>query len=132
MMEATAGGRRVVNLSATLGELGTDQPERWTPERLGRRRRAELGRALDHLGGAEFELLGIEPGLWTPEVVISRHQGLLSNIGQELSTGRLVHRLGAETVKSMSSFGPGDPLLEMDPAIDGAALSEVWLYRWTA
>ena len=31
----------------------------------------------------EFKLLGIEPGLWTPEVVISRHQGLLGRIDQE-------------------------------------------------
>jgi len=34
----------------------------------------------------EFELLGITPGRWTPEVVISRHQGLLGNIGTELAT----------------------------------------------
>ena len=72
----------------------------------------------------EFELLGITPGRWTPDVVISRHQGLLGNIGEELSTGRLVARLGAETVKDLSSFGPGDPLLDLDPALDGAALSE--------
>ena len=29
-----------------------------------------------------FKALGIQPQLWTPEVVISRHQGLLGNIGQ--------------------------------------------------
>src|SRR5690606_9772021 len=28
----------------------------------------------------EFELLGIKPGYWTPEVVISRHQGLVGNV----------------------------------------------------
>ena len=72
----------------------------------------------------EFELLGITPGRWTPEVVISRHQGLLGNIGTELATGRRVARLGAATVKSLATFGPGDPLLDLDPAIDRAALSE--------
>lgn len=72
----------------------------------------------------EFELLGITPGHWTPDVVISRHQGLLGNIGAELSTGRRVAALGAEVVKELSSFGPGDPLLELDAAIDGQALSE--------
>ena len=72
----------------------------------------------------EFELLGITPGRWTPEVVISRHQGLLGNIGAELSTGRRVARLGSDAVKSMATYGPGDPLLELDPAIDGAALSD--------
>lgn len=72
----------------------------------------------------EFELLGITPGIWTPEVVISRHQGLLGNIGAELRTGRLVAELGASTVKDLGTYGPGDPLLELDPAIDGEALSE--------
>ncbi|MEM7414227.1 MAG: penicillin acylase family protein [Gemmatimonadota bacterium] len=72
----------------------------------------------------EFGLLGITPGYWTPDVVISRHQGLLGNIGQELTVGRRVAELGAEMVKDLSTFGPGDPLLELDPAIDGEALSE--------
>jgi penicillin amidase len=72
----------------------------------------------------EFDLLGITPGRWTPDVVISRHQGLLGNIGAELSTGRRVADYGAETVKALSSYGPGDPLLELDAAIDGEALSE--------
>ena len=48
----------------------------------------------------EFELLGIEPKLWTPEVVISRHQGLLGNINQELNIGRAVSRIGENKVKS--------------------------------
>ena len=33
----------------------------------------------------EFSLLKIQPGEWTPAVVISRHQGLLGNITQELN-----------------------------------------------
>ncbi|NJD19700.1 MAG: penicillin acylase family protein, partial [Gemmatimonadetes bacterium] len=72
----------------------------------------------------EFRLLGIRPQPWTPEVVISRHQGLLGNIGAELSTGRLVATLGAEKVKHLESFGPGDPILDLDPALDGKALSQ--------
>ena len=80
----------------------------------------------------EFELLGITPGIWTTDVVISRHQGLLGNIGAELSTGRNVARLGADVVKSLSSFGPGDPILELDAALDGEALSEDILGRYNA
>jgi len=72
----------------------------------------------------EFQLLGIRPGVWTPDVVISRHQGLLGNIGSELSTGRLVAALGPETVKRLDDLGPGDPDLTLDPAVDGAALSQ--------
>src|SRR4029078_2069589 len=32
----------------------------------------------------EFQILGITPAPWTPDVVISRHNGLLSNIGEGL------------------------------------------------
>lgn len=70
----------------------------------------------------EFKLLGIEPGLWTPEVVISRHQGLLGNIGEELQTARQVATLGTEKVKELDVFEPGDPDLTIDPAIDPARL----------
>jgi penicillin amidase len=72
----------------------------------------------------EFSLLGIVPGDWTPDLVISRHQGLLGNIGAELRIGRAVAALGPEQVKEISSFGPGDPVLTLDPAVDGEALSQ--------
>ena len=72
----------------------------------------------------EFDLLGIRPQRWTPEVVISRHQGLLGNIGSELSYGRAVAAVGAEAVKRVANFHPGDPDIELDPAIDGALLSQ--------
>ena len=71
----------------------------------------------------EFDLLGIRPRRWTPEVVISRHQGLLGNIGAELGYGRAVAALGAEAVKRVANFHPGDPDITLDPAIDGALLS---------
>ena len=72
----------------------------------------------------EFELLGIRPKRWTPEVVISRHQGLLGNIGAELNYGRSVAAVGAEAVKRIANFHPGDPDIALDPAIDGALLSQ--------
>lgn len=80
----------------------------------------------------EFELLGIKPGRWTPAVVISRHQGLLGNIGEELSTGRAVAQLGAERVKKLSWFHPGDPVIALDTAIDGALLSQDILELYNA
>ena len=46
----------------------------------------------------EFQLLGIAPGRWTPAVVISRHQGLLSNVTTELRFGRAVATIGADRV----------------------------------
>jgi penicillin G amidase len=44
----------------------------------------------------EFQLLGITPAPWTPEVVISRHNGLLANIGEEVNLAQAVRLLGAE------------------------------------
>ena len=66
----------------------------------------------------EFKLLGILPEKWTPEVVISRHQGLLGNIGSELQIGRAVATLGEEKVKELLWLHPKDPDLTLDPSID--------------
>jgi len=80
----------------------------------------------------EFELLGITPGRWTPAVVISRHQGLLSNVTTELRLGRAVAAIGADRVSELDWFRPGDPVLELDPAIDGALLSDEVLRLYKA
>ena len=71
----------------------------------------------------EFRLLNTLPGLWTPAVVISRHQGLLGNITEELTVGRAVATLGAARVKALSDFGPGVPDLTLAAGIDSAALA---------
>ncbi|MFC1731072.1 penicillin acylase family protein [candidate division KSB1 bacterium] len=68
--------------------------------------------------------LGITPQKWTPEVVISRHQGLLGNIETELKIGRAVAKVGAEKVKDYNWFHPKDPILELDPAINPELLSD--------
>lgn len=65
----------------------------------------------------EFQMLGIKPGFWTPEVVISRHQGLLANIGAELRYGRAVAVAGPEAVRELAAFQPPDPVLDLDPTI---------------
>ncbi|MAG71743.1 MAG: penicillin acylase family protein [Acidobacteria bacterium] len=72
----------------------------------------------------EFRLLGITPGRWTPAVVISRHQGLLANVTRELTYGRAVARVGPEPIRELSWFRPGEPDLALDPAIDGALLTD--------
>jgi penicillin amidase len=72
----------------------------------------------------EFRLLGITPERWTPEVVISRHQGLLGNIGAELNYGRAVALIGPEKLAEIQAFGPGEPQLALDPAVDGEHLLE--------
>lgn len=71
-----------------------------------------------------FKLLGIRPQHWTEEVVISRHQGLLGNIGQELNIGRAVCTIGEEAVKELQYFHPHEPDLSLDPMIDCESLLE--------
>jgi penicillin amidase len=66
----------------------------------------------------EFAKLGIKPGLWTPEVVVSRHNGIRSNAEQELSIGRALAHVDAQKIKELLWFHPGDPDLTLDPAID--------------
>ncbi len=80
----------------------------------------------------EFELLGIRPKRWTPEVVISRHQGLLGNIGAELNYGRAVAAVGPQAVKRVATFHPRDPNIALDPAIDGALLNQDILRLYNA
>ena len=73
---------------------------------------------------AEFKILGIKPGKWTPEVVISRHQGLKGNVAEELEMGKAVSIAGADKVKEMMWFHPKDPDLRLDSSINLKMLSE--------
>ena len=65
----------------------------------------------------EFRVLSTKPGLWTPEVVISRHQGLAYNVREELNYGRLVKLIGADKVRELDWFHPttkpGEPDLTL-------------------
>lgn len=70
----------------------------------------------------EFQLLGIKPGYWTPEVVISRHQGLLGNVEDELTIGRLVSLLGPEKVQDLQNFHPHQPDLTLHTEVDSVIL----------
>lgn len=71
-----------------------------------------------------FKILDLKPGLWTPEVVISRHQGLLGNIGSELQIGRAVAVLGEQKVKELLWLHPKEPILKLDSKIDKDLLFE--------
>ena len=66
----------------------------------------------------EFKLLKTKPQQWTPEVVISRHQGLLGNIKHELTTARQVIAMGEKKTKAANWFHPHDPDLTIDTAIN--------------
>ena len=80
----------------------------------------------------EFRLLKILPGKWTPDVVISRHQGLLGNITEELKIGKAVSKVGAKKVKELMWFHPKDPDLHIDSVIDQKLLNDNILELYNA
>ena len=71
----------------------------------------------------EFTLMGIKPGRWTSEVVISRHNGLLANVGQEIAFAQAIRSIGVEKMKDLQYFQGGDPDITPDPSIDLSLIS---------
>lgn len=80
----------------------------------------------------EFRMLGIEPGHWTPDVVVSRHQGLVHNLTEELNLARAVVAIGPEKVKELVWFHPGEPDLTLDEAIPKDLFTADILARYNA
>jgi penicillin amidase len=84
----------------------------------------------------EFKVLNTLPGYWTPEIVISRHQGLLSNVKEELKNARIVHLAGADKLRELQWFHPvkaaNEPNLTLDKAINGEALFQPILELYEA
>jgi len=72
----------------------------------------------------EFRMLAIQPGKWTPAVVISRFNGLMVNLNQEMNMALAIRAVGVAKVKDLYHFQPDNPKLEMDPAIDVSLLSK--------
>ena len=62
----------------------------------------------------EFKLLGIKPGHWTPEVVVSRHNGLFRNASTEVALAKAIKVMGADKIKDLLSFEPGSPDLKSE------------------
>jgi len=80
----------------------------------------------------EFKLLGITPGHWTPAVVISRHNALVSNLEEELTIAQAVRAVGAARVKDLEYFQGGDPNITADPAIDLSLINDSILELYKA
>ena len=91
MAQAAASGSRVVCVTATRGEGGSLDPERWTSESLGDVRAAELQRCLSLLGIQERIFLDIQldPDLLELKVAAiceheSQIEGLVAAFGEDL------------------------------------------------
>jgi len=80
----------------------------------------------------EFKLLNIKPEKWTPDVVISRHQGLLGNIDEELKIARSVAKIGVQKTKELAWFHPKDPDINIDSKINRNLLSHDILELYNA
>lgn len=65
----------------------------------------------------ELVWLGITPGRWTPEVVISRHNALASNAKDEPDLARAVRTMGATRVRAVRRFEPGVARLPLDSLV---------------
>jgi LmbE family N-acetylglucosaminyl deacetylase len=104
-------GRRVVCIAATAGEHGTDDPERWPPERLARLRRHEASAATAALGVEEHRWLDLEDGTLDaidPAIGAARVRALVDEVrpdtivsfGPEGMTGHPDHRAVAAWVQT--------------------------------
>jgi len=80
----------------------------------------------------EFRLLDLIPGHWTPEVVVSRHNGLFRNASSEISTAALVAALGADRTREIMDLHPGEPGLTLKPGLDTSLLSRDILRLYSA
>ncbi len=66
----------------------------------------------------ELKMLGVTPGRWTPAVVISRHQALAGNVGEEVRLLRAIKASSIDQVRELMNFQGGNPRFELDAAID--------------
>ena len=70
----------------------------------------------------EFQLLGIQPQAWTPDIVVSRLGGIFLNLQTELRLARLLPDLGPDTARELLNLHPGRPELSVAEGLDLAAI----------
>lgn len=80
----------------------------------------------------EFSLLGIKPQHWTPDVVVSRHNGLSRNVTGEVALARAVHAMGSKAVEELLDLHPGQPHLEVPKGLDLSLITNSVLDRYRA
>jgi LmbE family N-acetylglucosaminyl deacetylase len=93
MAAAIDNGQRVVCVSASAGERGTDDPVAWPPERLGRVRRWEAAAAMAVLGVREHHFLDLP-------------DGNLAGVDQTATVERLARLIADVAPDTILTFGP--------------------------
>lgn len=93
MAAAVDHGLPVACVTATAGEKGTDDPERWPPDKLARRRRRELTDALS--------MLGVDDHAW-----LDYQDGHCADVPVEEAVARLVDIVERFRPDTILTFGP--------------------------
>jgi LmbE family N-acetylglucosaminyl deacetylase len=113
MAAARDAGQRVVCVTATLGEHGTDDPQRWPPQRLAKVRAHEARASLAALGVTEHHLLGIGDGTCAAQphdVVVRRLAEIIEGAGPD----------------TIVTFGPDGMTGHQDHRAISAWVTEAW------
>jgi LmbE family N-acetylglucosaminyl deacetylase len=138
MAMARDAGHRVVCVTATRGELGTADPQRWPPRLLAAERTGELARCLAILGVTEHHWLGYRDGQCAgvpAEEPVARLCELIDDVrpdtvltfGPDGQTGHPDHRaVGAWTAAAFGKAAPAGARLLLSAVTDG------WARRWQA
>ena len=124
MAGARDAGNRVVCVTATLGERGTDDPTNWPPDRLRAVREGELLASLAALDVSEHHLLGLADGTLAsqPAQLITRHLARIIDVvdpdtivtfGPDGMTGHEDHQVVSAWVTAAAAWvaAPGARLL---------------------
>lgn len=113
MALARRAGNRVVCVSATRGEHGTDDPSRWPPARLARTRALEATAAMAVLGVDDHRFLGFEDGTLA---AVDRAAGACA-------VARLLDEVRPDTVVT---FGPEGMTGHPDHRAVSSWVSDAW------
>lgn len=118
MAAARRAGQRVVCVSITAGERGTDDPDRWPPGRLAETRRWEAAAAMAVLGVAEHEVLAFPDGGVQPadELALRR-------------VGTLIDMVDPDTILT---FGPDGSTFHPDHIAVHHLVTTAWQRRGCA
>jgi LmbE family N-acetylglucosaminyl deacetylase len=109
-------GQRVVCVSATAGEHGTNDPVTWPPERLGRVRRQE--------SAAAMRILGVEDHRW-----LDFEDGTLAGVDPEVGVARVAELLDEVEPDTVLTFGADGMTFHPDHRTIHAWVTEAWRRR---
>lgn len=122
MAIARDNGQRVVCVTATKGEHGTPDPQRWPPERLAPVRAWELRASLAVLGVTEHRFLGLPDGGCadqSPDGVVDRLAEVMEEVrpdtvitfGPDGFTGHSDHQMVSRWTTAARALAAGDARL---------------------